>query len=71
MASHSSILTWKNPMNRGSWWITVRRGCKESNTTELLSMHTGALQISQWRLASFKKKNFFSPPKLKFVLTKR
>ena len=23
MASHSSILAWRNPMNRGAWWATV------------------------------------------------
>ena len=23
MATHSSILAWKNPMNRGAWWTTV------------------------------------------------
>ena len=23
MASHSSILAWRSPMDRGSWWATV------------------------------------------------
>ena len=23
MATHSSILAWKNPMDRGAWWATV------------------------------------------------
>ena len=23
MATHSSILAWKNPMDRGIWWATV------------------------------------------------
>ena len=23
MATHSSILAWKNPMDRGTWWVTV------------------------------------------------
>ena len=23
MAIHSSILAWKNPMDRGAWWVTV------------------------------------------------
>ena len=22
IATHSSILAWKNPMNRGAWWAT-------------------------------------------------
>ena len=39
MATHSSILTWRTPMDRGTWWATVRAGCKESDTTERLSTH--------------------------------
>ena len=23
MATHSSILAWRNPMDRGAWWATV------------------------------------------------
>ena len=23
MATHSSILAWKNPMDGGAWWVTV------------------------------------------------
>ena len=23
MATHSSILAWKNPMHGGAWWVTV------------------------------------------------
>ena len=23
MATHSSILTWRTPMDRGAWWATV------------------------------------------------
>ena len=23
MATHPSILAWKNPMDRGAWWATV------------------------------------------------
>ena len=28
MATHSSILTWKIPMDRGTWWATVHRVAK-------------------------------------------
>ena len=24
IATHSSILTWKNPMDRGAWWVIVQ-----------------------------------------------
>ena len=33
MATHSSILAWKNPVDRGAWWNTVRGVTKESDTT--------------------------------------
>ena len=25
MATQSSVLAWKNPMDRGAWWATVHR----------------------------------------------
>ena len=28
MATHSSILAWKNPMNKGAWQATVHRVTK-------------------------------------------
>ena len=28
MATHSSILCLKNPMDRGAWWVTIRRVAK-------------------------------------------
>ena len=30
----SSILSWQIPMERGAWWATVHRVCKESSPTE-------------------------------------
>ena len=33
MAIHSSIIAWRNPMNRGAWRATVHR-VAESDTTE-------------------------------------
>ena len=33
-ATHSSILAWRIPMDRGAWWATVHGGRKESDTTE-------------------------------------
>ena len=31
MATHSSILAWKNLMDRGVWWVTVH-GVRKSQT---------------------------------------
>ena len=36
MATHSSILAWRIPMDRGAWWATVHR-VTESDTTEQLT----------------------------------
>ena len=33
MATHSSILVWRMPMDRGAWWAIVHGG-KELDTTE-------------------------------------
>ena len=38
MATHSSLLAWRIPMDRGAWWATVH-GITESDTTEQLT-HT-------------------------------
>ena len=39
MATHSSILAWKIPMDRGAWWATVHGVAKSQDTIERLS-HT-------------------------------
>ena len=36
MATHSNILAWRIPVDRGAWWTTVHR-VSESDTTEQLS----------------------------------
>ena len=38
MATHSSILAWRIPMEKRAWHITVH-GVAELDTTELLSTH--------------------------------
>ena len=35
LLQHSCL---ENPMDRGAWWATVHGGCKESDTTERLSL---------------------------------
>ena len=37
MATQSSILSWRIPMDRGAWWATVHEGRKELDMTEQLS----------------------------------
>ena len=42
MATHSRILAWRIPMDRGAWWAPW--GHKELDMTELLSAAHRALQ---------------------------
>ena len=53
MATHSSILAWKNPMGRGVWWAAVH-GVAESRT-----------QVSTHSLAQSVKANKWDSPKRK------
>ena len=41
MATHSSVLAWRIPMDRGVWVGYSPWGHKESDTTEQLTMHRG------------------------------
>ena len=46
MATHSSILAWRIPLNRGAWRATVH-GVQESDTTERLT-HLCVMYIVAW-----------------------
>ena len=50
MATHSSILAWKNPMDRGAWWATVY-GVAKSQT-----------QLSDWACKIIFKEHFIIGP---------
>ena len=39
MATHSNILAWRIPMDRGAWRATVNGGHKDSDTTEQFISH--------------------------------
>ena len=39
MATLSSILSWKIPMDRGTWWVIVPRVTKSWTRLKQLSMH--------------------------------
>jgi len=39
MATHSSILVWRIPMDRGAWWATVHGVTKRQTQLKQLSMH--------------------------------
>ena len=37
-AANSSILAWRNPMDRGAWWATVHGVAKSQTRLERLSL---------------------------------
>ena len=53
MATHSSILAWRIPVDRGAWWATVHRVTKSqtwlkrlsSSSTILLNLHNSVITI--------------------------
>ena len=55
MATHSSILAWKNPMDRGAWQSTVH-GVAKSRTrlSDLTLFLSFCFKYSEWFLFSWK-----------------
>ena len=54
MATHSSILAWRTPMDRGAWLQDYSsQGCKQSNTTEATqhahTMGQEEVKLEEWR----------------------
>ena len=45
MATLSSILAWRIPVDRGACWASARWGSKESDTTHQLRKHTQVAQV--------------------------
>ena len=50
MATHSSVLVWKNPTDRGPWWATVHLVCKHdwalvSSSSEVLRCKGEDIQL--------------------------
>ena len=51
MATHSNILTWKNPKDRGAWQATCSpQGHKKSEMTERLSTFLKNMYLFPWLL---------------------
>ena len=40
VATHSSILAWRIPMDRGAWWATVHGITKSQTRLKQLSLHS-------------------------------
>ena len=61
METHSSILAWRIPMDRGAWQAYSPWGCKELDTTKQLSTRD--------RKSNRKKKKLSNPVMQKNSLT--
>ena len=64
MATHSSILAWIIPKDRGDWQATVHRVTKSQTQLKQLSMHTLIYCISsvtQWCLTLCNPMNHSTP----------
>ena len=49
MATHSSILTWRIPMDRGAWWAAVNRVTKSQIWLSDEAQHTARSRTRQGR----------------------
>ena len=58
MATHSSILAWKIPMDRGAWWATVYE-VRESDTTERLSVRARTHTHTHTHIIQHKYNQYF------------
>ena len=50
MATYSSILAWRIPMDRGAWWVTAYRVAKCRTWLKWLSMHATYLTTIDFTL---------------------
>ena len=57
MATHSSILAWRIPMDRGAWWATIQ-GVTKSQTEHTAQLYKISLGISLLVLSSISLFNF-------------
>ena len=46
MATHSSILAWRIPMDRGAWWATVHEVTKRQTPLKRLDTRCQALFLA-------------------------
>ena len=56
VATHSSILGWRIPMDRGAWWAAVHRVAKSQTRLKRLSMHA----CKHVQFCSFLELHFFN-----------
>ena len=45
MVTHSSILAWRIPMDRGAWWARVHGVAKSRTSLKRLSMHARRKEV--------------------------
>ena len=48
IATHSSVLAWRIPMDRRAWWAIVHRVAKSRTALKRLSMQTHTVNLKQF-----------------------
>ena len=68
MATHSSILAWRIPMDRGAWWNTVY-GLTKSRTQLTAKHSTAHREYSHQIMALFKSQGCLCPVYMSKILS--
>ena len=68
MATYSSILAWRIPMDRGAWWATVQGVTKSQTQLSNYAQHNVILGTKQEIIHKKKKKKNFSHWKSELML---
>ena len=70
MATHSSILAWRIPMDRGTWWATVHGVTQRWTQLKRLSTHPMKILLGLEHRSGSGNHAFF-PHKMFFTLLKQ
>ena len=57
MATHSSTLAWKNPMDRGAWWAAVYEVAQSQ--TQLKQLSSSSINLNDYKIHLYLE-NIFS-----------
>ena len=68
MATHSNILCWENPMDRGAWQATVHGVAKSQTQLSNFTSSTSSVNLEKIMFNLYLKKNVYSTNRLKISM---